>query len=81
MEDNIMMCEVEYQNCRTDVPKELGIGVSAVTKAKLFADRHYCSNDSVIAFQGVAMSDFFAVHTKTLKLANWSGRYSRSYQC
>jgi hypothetical protein len=30
-------CLVEYQNCRTAFPKELGKGVSAVTDTKLVA--------------------------------------------
>jgi hypothetical protein len=66
------MCLVEYQNYRTVVPKELGKGFSAVTDIKLVADRYLCGNESIITFLGVTMSDSFAVHAKTCKLANWS---------
>jgi hypothetical protein len=65
---------VEYQNYRTTVPKELGRCVSAVTDTRLVADRYCRGNESIIAFQEVKMSDFFAVHMKTLNLVSWSQR-------
>jgi hypothetical protein len=72
------MCLVEYQNCRTVVPKELGKGVFATTDTKLVADKYFHSKESIIAFQGVTRSDFFVVDMKTLKVARWSGMVFKS---
>jgi hypothetical protein len=57
---------VEYQNYRTVVPNEIRKGASAVTNAKLVAVRYSRGNESIIAFQGVTMSDSFAVHIHLL---------------
>jgi hypothetical protein len=66
----IATCLVEYQNYRTVFPKELVKSISAVTDTKRVADRYFRGNESIIAFQAVTMTDSFAVHTKTLKLAD-----------
>jgi hypothetical protein len=36
---------------------------------KMVADRYFLGNQSIIAFQGVTMTNSFAVDTTTLKLA------------
>jgi hypothetical protein len=53
------------------IPKELGKGVSAITDTDLVAHRYFHGNKSIIAFQRVTRTDYFAVHMKTLKLASW----------
>jgi hypothetical protein len=52
--------------------------VSADTR--LVADSLSRCNDSIISFQGVTMSDSFAVLKKTLELASWSRIDSREQQ-
>jgi hypothetical protein len=69
---NIVLCLVENQNYRAVIPKELGKVVSVLLDTKPVAERYSRSNKSIIAFQGVTMSDSFAVHMERIKPARWS---------
>jgi hypothetical protein len=68
---------VEYHNYRSVVSKEAGKAVSALTDTKLVAVGYFRCNESIIAFQGVAISDSLAVHMRTLQATHRSPEFSR----
>jgi hypothetical protein len=53
------------------VLKELGKGRFCSNEYRAGCRQIFPSKESIIAYQGVTMSDSFAVHMRTLHLASW----------